>query len=224
MTIKRAVVVSLTCVFASVSFASDEDHQDIKQTYREYGVSKPEQKNLQEMWEDAQSASRIILSKGAGNPPPVFVLTEEQLAQKICPESPSKCGTMAAIYDTDTGGVFVRQDVANLDGDKINKSFIVHEFVHALQHRRLKEKGISEEVLYNSCENLYNTERQAYDAQNIYLRGELFIAGRYVMRYTFCNGKTLDETKSAGARPPIETKPAMASRGIWYNPWIPLGR
>lgn len=63
----------------------------------------------------------------------------------------------------------------------IGASFVIHEFVHALQYAA---KG---DALYDTCEHLYETEREAYRVQQRYLteNGVMMQVGRE-LKYLRC--------------------------------------
>jgi len=67
--------------------------------------------------------------------------------------------------------------------DDAENSFIVHEFVHALQDRQRAPRT------FDTCEDALAAERQAYAVQQKYLRsrGELLRVGER-LRYVSCEG------------------------------------
>ncbi len=74
----------------------------------------------------------------------------------------------------------------------LDRSYIVHELVHFLQHT---SKG---ERLNENCRVIRDNERQAYIAQSRYLsrRGESFPIDE-MMKLTYCPNQTPDNTISA---------------------------
>lgn len=96
--------------------------------------------------------------------PPFEVVTGEQLAQKMCPESPERCSSVAALFDTENYRIYLRN---TLDMDSpMDNSFLVHEMVHVLQFKRYGDD------YFSSCRKVVESEHQAYRAQNNYLGSE----------------------------------------------------
>ena len=83
--------------------------------------------------------------------------------------------------------VFVMQTQRVIISDRLDidtvvgQSFVIHEFVHALQ---FAAKGAA---LYDTCEHLYQTEREAYRVQQRYLteNGVMMQVGRE-LKYLRC--------------------------------------
>lgn len=88
-------------------------------------------------------------------------------------------GGLVAAYLPGQYRIVYRNDL-DLDDDAQN-SFIVHEFVHALQDRQRAPRT------FDSCENVLAAEREAYAVQQKYLRsrGELLRVGDR-LRYVSC--------------------------------------
>lgn len=89
-------------------------------------------------------------------------------------------GLMAA-YIVDERRIVYRDDL-NLDND-IDNSFLVHEFVHALQDHAQRGR------LFETCADVIAAERQAYAVQQKYLRarGQLLRVGDR-LRWVSCEG------------------------------------
>lgn len=87
---------------------------------------------------------------------------------------------LVAAYIIEQERIVYRADL-DLESDSDN-SFIVHEYVHALQRRHLGER------LFESCRSVLDAERQAYQAQQRYLqdRGQLLRVGDR-LRYVTCD-------------------------------------
>lgn len=87
---------------------------------------------------------------------------------------------LVAAYLIEQGRIVYRDEL-DLDNDTDN-SFIVHEFVHALQQRHYGDR------LFDTCEGVMTMERQAYAAQQAYLkaRGQLLRVGER-LRYVTCS-------------------------------------
>ncbi|MGM9491740.1 hypothetical protein [Ideonella sp. YS5] len=95
-----------------------------------------------------------------GRPPALVPLSAGDIAAEVCPDSPTGCRSLVAVYDTDRHRVLYR---SSLDmRDPTDQSFIVHELVHHLQ---FLHRG---ESIFASCQAVVETERQAYSAQNRY--------------------------------------------------------
>lgn len=111
--------------------------------------------------------------------PPIEQLSAAALSEKVCPDEPSRCSTMAALFDTERYRIYLR-DTLN-PNDPMDNSFIVHELVHVLQYRR---HGAD---YFASCQRRILSEQQAYAVQNNYL-GEEGIDWRegYLVRFMRC--------------------------------------
>jgi hypothetical protein len=93
--------------------------------------------------------------------PALTALPEHELARRVCPEEPRHCRTLIAVYDTDRTEILYRN---TLDlRDETDQSYIVHELVHYLQHRR------DGDALFSDCPRVMQAETEAYAAQNRYL-------------------------------------------------------
>ena len=66
--------------------------------------------------------------------PPVERVTAAELSKKMCPESPEKCGSVAALFDTETYRIYLR-DTLDL-ATPMDNSFLVHELTHVLQFKQ----------------------------------------------------------------------------------------
>ena len=120
--------------------------------------------------------------------PPIEQLSAQALADKVCPETPDRCTTMAALFDTEHYRIYLR-DSLNPD-NPMDNSFIVHELVHVLQYRKHGPE------YFEDCPNRIASERQAYYVQNNYL-GEEGVDWRegYLVRFMRCPG---DDEPAAG--------------------------
>ena len=95
-------------------------------------------------------------------PPALLALSPSEIEANVCPESPTGCRSLVAVYDTDRRRVLYR---SSLDmRDPTDQSFIVHELVHHLQYLH---RG---PAIFASCAAIVQTEREAYAAQNLYQR------------------------------------------------------
>jgi hypothetical protein len=88
---------------------------------------------------------------------------------------------LVAAYLLEERRIVYRDDL-NLDND-IDNSFLVHEFVHALQD---KARGGR---LFETCADVIAAERQAYAVQQLYLRsrGQMLRVGDR-LRWVSCDG------------------------------------
>lgn len=80
-------------------------------------------------------AVRLSGLPAAADRPPVFAVTAQVLAEAICPGQARGCLGIVAAYDNKHARVLILDsiDLRDLSG----QSFVVHEFVHHLQHRAL---------------------------------------------------------------------------------------
>ena len=93
--------------------------------------------------------------------PTLTALPERELARRVCPDEPRHCRTLIAVYDTDRTEILYR-DTLDLR-DETDQSYLVHELVHYLQHRR------DGDALFADCPSVMRAESAAYAAQNRYL-------------------------------------------------------
>ena len=125
---------------------------------------------------------------GIAELPPIEQLSAQALAEKVCPDAPERCTTMAALFDTERYRIYLRD---SLDPDNpMDNSFIVHELVHVLQYKKHGPE------YFDDCPNRIASERQAYYVQNNYL-GEAGVDWRegYLVRFMRCPG---DDAPAAG--------------------------
>ena len=130
-----------------------------------------------------------LAAMGPEHLPPVVEVSAQALAQKVCPDAPERCGSVAALFDTENYRIYLRDsfDLRN----PMDNSFLVHEMVHVLQFWR--HGG----AYFDSCRNVLASERQAYSVQNNYL-GEQGVDWREggLMRFMRCPE---DEAPQQGA-------------------------
>lgn len=125
-------------------------------------------------------ASRLSgLPAPADERPALQALPQPVLAQRVCGEQARDCRGLVAVYDTD------RHEIAYADTldlrDATDQSYLVHELVHYLQHRRHGKR------MHLHCEAVLASEREAYAAQNRYLeRFKQWRRAGEVMRFTHC--------------------------------------
>lgn len=100
--------------------------------------------------------------------PPVLRLPPAELAARSCPHRREDCAGVAAAFEPGEYTIYLR-DSLDLE-DPADNSFLVHELVHVLQWKRHGDAA------FESCERALETEREAYRAQNAYLKGEGRIA------------------------------------------------
>lgn len=117
--------------------------------------------------------------------PPIINLSKEELSKELCPNDPNNCYNLAAVYDTCKKRILIRSDL-DMENDGDN-SFLLHELVHAHQH------AIKGDSIYANCQNFYETEKEAYDVQNKYLKrqGQFMRAGDYWLNHFQCNEEEL---------------------------------
>ncbi len=111
--------------------------------------------------------------------PPMEAVTATVLSEKVCPDAPERCTTVAALFDTENYRIYLR-DTLKVD-DPMDNSFIVHELVHVLQFRKFGDAN------FGSCSKRIASEQQAYYVQNNYL-GEEGIDWRegFLVRFMRC--------------------------------------
>jgi len=111
--------------------------------------------------------------------PPVVMLPRQVLNETVCSSAPVRCSGLIAAFDTQRYRIVVDE---KLDfGDPDDDSFLVHELVHVLQFKQSGSVG------FTSCTAVLESERQAYAAQNLYLRenGRLGQHG-IMLRFSHC--------------------------------------
>ncbi|MDB5759683.1 MAG: hypothetical protein JWM30_2972 [Burkholderia sp.] len=97
-----------------------------------------------------------------GDLPPIFPLPRGELNQVVCSAAPVRCSGLMSAFDTQRYRIVV-DNLLNFD-EPDDASFLVHEFVHVLQFRSTGSTA------FTSCTAVLESERQAYAAQNDYLR------------------------------------------------------
>jgi len=123
--------------------------------------------------------------------PVTSALSAEVLARTVCPEDLARCRRVVAAYDAEHRRI-VHLDTLDIH-DPVDRSFLVHELVHYLQHL---QRG--DAFLIASCSASLASEREAYRAQDRYLAhvGHRRRAGQ-VLLFTHCDD---GETPSRAAR------------------------
>lgn len=151
-----------------------------------YGTSLNEQETLSWAFHKAQTFSGITSLDPESNWKKIsyFLLTDAELSAQVCPDDPNNCHGLAAVFDTVTKSIYIREDV-NPDIDMINISFLIHELVHSLQNETR-----SDDEMFGTCQKLYATEKEAYQAQDAFLKseGQFFRAGN-ALRFFNCTDK-----------------------------------
>lgn len=108
-----------------------------------------------------QWAARLTGLPAPAGLPALTALPAAELARRVCPDEPRHCRTLIAVYDTDRVEILY-QDTLDLR-DETDQSYLVHELVHHLQHRR------DGDALFADCQRVMAAETEAYAAQNRYL-------------------------------------------------------
>lgn len=126
---------------------------------------------------------------GADDMPPVLMLSNREFVETVCASAPGRCISLVAAFDTQRYRIVVR-DSLDLDQPSAN-SFIVHELVHVLQYKR------DGQGRFTSCEAVLVSEREAYDAQNLYLQAHN-VHGREgtSLRYMRCPPKDREDASA----------------------------
>lgn len=116
--------------------------------------------------------------------PPIVRMSAGEMHREVCSDTQTSCANLAALFDTDSQRILLRDDL-DLDNASDN-SFLVHELVHVLQHRLRGDR------IFAGCHETLATEREAYAAQNRYLKRE----GKF-LRF----GEALAHTRCADVQP-----------------------
>ncbi len=126
--------------------------------------------------------------------PPIEPVSAAVLSEKVCPDGPERCTTVAALFDTENYRIYLR-DTLKVD-DPMDNSFIVHELVHVLQFRKFGHD------YFGSCRRVVSSEQQAYFVQNNYL-GEEGIDWRegFLVRFMRCPEDEADPQRQISADP-----------------------
>ena len=168
----KSLLGVLILLFTQTSFAKIE-----------YGVTGLQKETLQWTFEKAQKFSGIQ-SQSPDNWEKIkyYLMTAQELSAQACPEDPQNCRGLAALFETVSKTIYIREDLSP-DSDMISLSFLLHEMVHSLQ-----SETKSDDELFGTCQKLYGTEKQAYDAQDAFLKseGQFFRAGN-ALRYFICH-------------------------------------
>jgi hypothetical protein len=93
--------------------------------------------------------------------PVVRQLSPAEMVREICPEKPEECLGVVAQYDWQSPQIRL-STVLDL-GEVQGQSFLLHELVHALQHRYRPIYGSED------CHQNLLGEQEAYRVQNTYL-------------------------------------------------------
>ncbi len=111
--------------------------------------------------------------------PAIEQVSAQVLAQKVCPDAPGTCNSVAALFDTESYRIYLRDTLNPID--PMDNSFIVHELVHVLQFKKFGHD------YFTSCRKVLDSEQQAYYVQNNYL-GEEGIDWRegFLLRFMKC--------------------------------------
>lgn len=108
--------------------------------------------------------------------PPVIMLSRRVLNETVCSSAPVRCSGLIAAFDTQRYRIVVDEKLDFNDPD--DDSFLVHELVHVLQFKQSGSVG------FTSCAAIVRSEREAYAAQDLYLR-ENGRPGQYGMNLRF---------------------------------------
>jgi hypothetical protein len=93
--------------------------------------------------------------------PPIIAMSGEQITREICPDKPSSCQTLIALFEPAKRRILYRNTL-NMKQPK-DQSFVLHEIVHVLQ---FAQQGTE---IFASCQATMASEGQAYRAQDRYL-------------------------------------------------------
>ncbi len=167
---KHIFTMTLVCLL-SISFKAHSFEQNLYQ----YGHTVHEQETLQWLWRNAQKFSGIqsIYHTDCPHHLPIYMMTKSKMNKEMCPDEPQYCRNFIGAYDTKAKRILLHHGFMP-EEDMIAASFLLHEFIHALQN-----ETISNENMLGSCARLRIMEQAAYDGQNAFLKSEgaLFRAG-----------------------------------------------
>ncbi len=156
MTIDKAIALSciaLACVVAQAA-------QPTLRTLPADGVPLDAQMRAQLMSDAVEFSDR---PRPATPIPTIVALPPDVFAQEVCRDDNIPCDSVLAAYDPKRLRVMYR---ASLDLSKVwERSFLVHELVHWLQHQAKPESHADA-----SCPDFKAAEREAYAVQNRFLR------------------------------------------------------
>lgn len=111
--------------------------------------------------------------------PQVIAMSKENITLEMCPERPTQCDTLVALFEPAKYRVLYR-DTLNLT-KTFDRSFLLHELVHVLQ---FKAKGPG---IFFSCKERLLAEREAYFTQDRFLaESGLEIRVRGALRFMRC--------------------------------------
>lgn len=155
----------------------------------QFGIDENEKELIEWTFTKAQKLSGIssLDPENRWKKSQIYLLSDEELSAQICPEDPINCHGLVGLYDTKTKNIYLREDL-NPINDMISVSFLLHEMVHSLQHEHK-----TEDEMFGTCEKLYATEKEAYTAQDAFLKseGQFFRAGN-ALRFFLCGDKLRD--------------------------------
>lgn len=119
--------------------------------------------------------------------PPIDVVSTDVFQKTVCSHKPARCAPVMAAFDTERYRILVR-DSLDMD-DPGDNSFLVHEMVHVLQYKR------DGSTRFMSCEAVIESEREAFDAQNRYIKSYGMLRREGVMlRHMKCPPALKQET------------------------------
>lgn len=176
--LKYIYTVVLLCLI-SVSLTAHSSEDD----FYEYGYTVKEQETLEWLWQKAQQFSGIESIHYIDFPYhlPIYIMTQSRMHKEICPEDPLYCRNFIGAYDTGGKRILLQRGFTPEEGI-ISASFLLHEFIHALQHETISDVDLS-----GSCSGLRSTEKEAYDGQNNFLQSEgVFFRAGVGLRLMIC--------------------------------------
>lgn len=165
--------------------------------YPLYGQTMEERETLEWLWPKAQRFSGIKSVHGDSyGHLPIYKVTKEEMTKEVCPTDPQNCRNLGAAYETEKKYILLRGDLSP-ESDIMSASFLLHEFTHALQNETR-----TDEQMYGTCARLKQTELEAYDAQNAFLKDEgAFFRAGIGMHMMVCKDENGTSTPMAAANP-----------------------
>lgn len=140
--------------------------------------------------------------------PQIRMLSTADITREICPDRPRDCARIVAQFDAEGPQIRLNEEL-NFDFAQ-DRSFLVHELVHVLQHRHGGKSTSSD------CPSSLRAEQEAYRVQNAYLR-QLGLTGRHgvMMASMTC---TTEQSDGSGLR--LERRNARPDDGALFEQFM----
>ncbi|MDP2561907.1 hypothetical protein [Psychrobium sp. 1_MG-2023] len=180
---KSTYLKGCVVVFIVLSLFHHQTSSAFNRPIYEYGQTLDQQETIDWLWQQAQKLSGIESIYDSHSPThlPIYIVSNHFMSSEICPTDPENCRNLMGAYDTQAKRILLLSSLVPIE-EEISASFLVHEFMHALQN----EKRTDDEM-FGDCSRLKHSEQEAYHVQNAFLKsqGVLFTAGSG-LRMMFC--------------------------------------